>query len=1366
MKILAIRGKNLASLAGEFEVDFEQEPLKSAGLFAISGPTGAGKSTLLDALCMALYENTPRLIKAGGNKTLPDGSDFITHQDAANLLRRGCAEGYAEVDFVGSDDLSYRARWSVRRSRNKANGGLQPTSMSLHQLPQLLPIGGKKTEVKAEIEKRVGLKFEQFTRAVLLAQNEFSSFLKAEDNERGELLETLTGSSIYSQLSMRAFARAKLEQQELQRINDRLADQKPLSEEQRTQLEQDSQAANASVAALDARKATLEHDLRWFELDNKLAQEQQLAEQLSQQKQAEQEQAKPRSSALQQLEQAQAARPLLAETDRLSRSISAQQTAITDASSRVQLAALNRDQIEAALASAQRQVQAAEQAQSLAAPQLDQAKALDASIATLNPAHLAKQSAQHAAELAATLAQEQQASKQAELNANKQKQQATQQWLSQNSALQTLAENWPAWDILLRQASGLRNEYAGFTGILAINAKNQETQNAQLASSQAALASSTEQLAKAELARQLASQHYQAASEKCGDTPAKKQALDTRREQLSSAAHTAQTLAELGTRQHSMQAQAAASAQAIALSEAAAALAAAKLPQLAAAQTQAEHSLKLAEAACAASVESLRAALVVDQPCPVCGSEQHPYRTDNPQLRALLHALQEQVQQCRQQSQQAQQEHSSHAAQEASEQKSLAQTQLELSQLNALLQAQQEAWNSHPLATELATLAKDAERQNAWFNQQRLAVQEQLAQIAELENASRLALQNRDTAQATLERATLDHQNKKDAANHAASALEQTLAASKNASEQAQQSSERLALCLAELAPAFKPPRPLAGEAWGEGSPNSHAQVGDNYSGANEDQDLWQEQWQAAPEQFQQRCAEHARAWLSQSKELELSGQRHTTLNLELSNLAETQAKAEQERQRTSTELAASSLALQDKQAQRAAILRALHPAESGETVLSVSQIEAQLASAIASAKQGQTQATQAASAAAQEHSRSSEALALAKARLASDSAEAEQAAAQLANWLEQNAALFASEDSSSEENESENSEAGPPEQSATAATEQLRTLLEHDAAWITAERAALQALANASQQAAAVAQERSLRRLSHQAERPQLENLIAELGGELSTQLNAELNTTLSAASATDPDAPDQTELSQASEQHLNPDSPINAISDTTALAALQQALQTLTTQRQAANASASLCQAAIAQDQARRSQAADIVKLMENQEAKSKIWETLNALIGAADGKKFRNYAQQYTLDVLLGYANRHLHELSRRYRLQRIKDTLALMVIDQDMGDEARSVHSLSGGESFLVSLALALGLASLSSNRVRVESLFIDEGFGSLDADTLRVAMDALDGLQAMGRKVGVISHVQEMTERISTKILVQRTSGGRSLVGVG
>jgi len=139
--------------------------------------------------------------------------------------------------------------------------------------------------------------------------------------------------------------------------------------------------------------------------------------------------------------------------------------------------------------------------------------------------------------------------------------------------------------------------------------------------------------------------------------------------------------------------------------------------------------------------------------------------------------------------------------------------------------------------------------------------------------------------------------------------------------------------------------------------------------------------------------------------------------------------------------------------------------------------------------------------------------------------------------------------------------------------------------------------------------------------------------------------------------------------------------------------------------------------------------------------------------------------SLDILLSYGNQHLQSLTRRYRLQRIKDSLGLLVVDQDMGDEVRSVHSLSGGESFLVSLALALGLASLSSHRVRVESLFIDEGFGSLDADSLGIAMDALDNLQSQGRKVGVISHVQEMTERIGTRVQVQRQSGGLSRIVV-
>jgi exonuclease SbcC len=193
------------------------------------------------------------------------------------------------------------------------------------------------------------------------------------------------------------------------------------------------------------------------------------------------------------------------------------------------------------------------------------------------------------------------------------------------------------------------------------------------------------------------------------------------------------------------------------------------------------------------------------------------------------------------------------------------------------------------------------------------------------------------------------------------------------------------------------------------------------------------------------------------------------------------------------------------------------------------------------------------------------------------------------------------------------------------------------------------------------------------------------------------------------------------------------------------------------------------IREDEQRRERAQSMMAEIERQRAVEERWAKMAELIGSADGKKFRNYAQQFTLDVLLGYANIHLAQLARRYRLERVASqagpSLALMVRDQDMGGEIRSVNSLSGGESFLVSLALALGLASLSSNRVKVESLFIDEGFGSLDSDTLSVAMDALDALQSLGRKVGVISHVQEMTERISTRVLVRPAGGGSSAITV-
>lgn len=189
------------------------------------------------------------------------------------------------------------------------------------------------------------------------------------------------------------------------------------------------------------------------------------------------------------------------------------------------------------------------------------------------------------------------------------------------------------------------------------------------------------------------------------------------------------------------------------------------------------------------------------------------------------------------------------------------------------------------------------------------------------------------------------------------------------------------------------------------------------------------------------------------------------------------------------------------------------------------------------------------------------------------------------------------------------------------------------------------------------------------------------------------------------------------------------------------------------------------IKEDKLNKQRIGSLLQNIKEQAAIVENWAKLNEIIGSADGKKFRQIAQEYTLDVLLSYANVHLEVLSKRYVLQRIPNSLGLQVIDQDMGDEVRTVYSLSGGESFLVSMALALGLASLSSSRMKVESLFIDEGFGSLDPATLNIAMDALERLHNQGRKVGVISHVQEMTERIPVQIKVSKQQSGKSTVEV-
>lgn len=171
-----------------------------------------------------------------------------------------------------------------------------------------------------------------------------------------------------------------------------------------------------------------------------------------------------------------------------------------------------------------------------------------------------------------------------------------------------------------------------------------------------------------------------------------------------------------------------------------------------------------------------------------------------------------------------------------------------------------------------------------------------------------------------------------------------------------------------------------------------------------------------------------------------------------------------------------------------------------------------------------------------------------------------------------------------------------------------------------------------------------------------------------------------------------------------------------------------------------------------------------IEAQEKECSRWDKLHELIGSADGKKYRNFAQGLTFEIMIGYANVQLQKMSDRYLLIRNNsEPLELNIIDSYQAGEIRSTKNLSGGESFIVSLSLALGLSQMASKNVRVDSLFLDEGFGTLDEDTLETALETLAGLYHSGKMIGVISHVQALKERIGTQIEIVPQTGGKSII---
>ena len=953
MKILAIRLKNLTSIEGTVEVDFTAEPLCSAGIFAISGPTGAGKSTLLDALCLALYDKAPRFAASVESVNLADvGDNRINQSDVRNLLRRGTSDGYAEVDFLGVDGHRYRSCWSVRRTRNKVSGSLQPQMMEVKELDTGKEFQGTKKELLAQLVELIGLTYEQFTRTVLLAQNDFATFLKSKGAAKAELLEKLTGTGVYSFISQEVFARNKAAQEEVALIHNKMSVIELIPEEEQLALQKEkellAEKRSEGIKLLAEQNAQL-NVVRSLKTQEEFR--------TKKQKEEQGEQARLKT-----------ALDILASQEEGLVRFKAQWEAIQ--------------------------------------PDLKRARQLDVQIQSQQEGYIQSQQLLQAAR------------KQVQEQDKRKRMVEEQLHLSYQTLRRLLNVAGTEDSLLLEQVEEtLRQEEGNLSAGIETNEKRLERLNAfgypSLAEEQVKL---QKELARQQNIRQLTEALKKAMSE---IELLEKEAADCSKE----------------------------------LSEREVAL------------KTVQRLYENARMAVGKDVKALRRQLEEGEACPVCGSTSHPYHREQEVVDTLFRNMEQEY--------------------------------------NAATAVYQQV-NNRSIA-----LQRDLAHQKMIAGQ----VREQLS---------------------AFQKESADTGNE----------------------EQIQQR-------LGELAKLILEYRNLYAE------------------------------WQRGDEEIK-KLRLHYEALRENVSRCRLAMQKVSAAN-EQSVLLQNAAIAEQKRFEVIEK------ALDTLRRERSGLLKGKSADEAEATV---------------ARREGELN------------------LALEKARKEVETAQ----------------------------------------------------------------------------------------------------NGLSGLQGELK-QIASSIE-----------------ELQVRQKQIEFPEQLPEAIK--------KQQEENLNTER-----SLSIIEARLLQQAKNKAAVEQIAKELSEKQSVADRWAKLNKLIGSADGAKFKVIAQSYTLNLLLLHANKHLSYLSKRYKLQQVPGTLALQVVDCDMCDEIRTVYSLSGGESFLISLALALGLSSLSSNNLKVESLFIDEGFGSLDAESLRTAMEALEQLQMQGRKIGVISHVQEMSERISVQVQVHKKVNGKSVLSV-
>lgn len=1196
MKILSIRIKNLASLSDEHFIDFESAPLAHAGLIAIVGKTGAGKSTILDAMCLALFNRVPRLKDSDGKLKDVDGSELLTNSPLT-VLRRGTGHGFAELCFIAQDQKRYLARWEIKRARENPNGKLQSVQRHLKCLTDGVVLADKAKAVDEKVKQITQLSFEQFTRAVLLAQSEVTAFLKARDSERGELLEYLTNSSIFAKIGELAFRKTADIAKQRKQFEEFLGHIEILSDEEIAAFTEQYQQAEQNHQQLEQQKNVLDKQQQWFERKAKLEQEVQAKQQQFQTQQNHHQQLAGEREQLKRLEVFSEIRPQVFQKSQILQTLQQLEPQIQQAQTKF-------NELVQIFETGQKQYQLAEQElkQTLDFEQqhqyaLNQVRQSIQERAFIADEYKKCKEKKNVLEQKLSPVQQQQNTVQQQIVQLEQNKIHLQQQLTQTQQYAVLDKGLSAH---LHQLGQFIQNYEAIEQQLG----NPTLARQKLSEAKSELEQLTASLGTVEQIELKLEQQRKDKDQKLAQITqldliqqkikiyhelyAELQQFNEKHTQTSAQEEQLKTVCQLAEQDYQT------------------------------AKTEREklqHILQQQRLLHTENIEQLRANLKEGEACLVCGSTHHPYRVDDSAVSKALFDLQQQ------QEQQAVALEQTKFNAWQTQQHALTQCRAELEQVQKYL-AQ--------LQTKQSSLQQELEQA---FNLNQLhielnqAPEQILLTLNELRQAAQTAINSFDSENLRLAQAIKQH-------NQLVQSIQrnETLL---NTAQQWQQQVQHIVECLSEAEQ----------HAWQQSSSQTAKQTW-SILDVRAKQLEQQEQLSQRFEQQQQELKMLTANFEQMAKQIDEIDQ----------NLKEITLKGQQNNEK------AVSLIQQ---------MTGLSDIKPHEWLIEHDVKRQQQQTAYHEAKQRFEQTRQ-------HFEQQKQALDQLKHQHQHTAEHQQQVNEQIQNWLKAHADFQ---------------------------TTDLTALMQINSA-----------------------QEQDIRnRLNH------AERLLSEASSALKT-----MEEQLSEHLQTQPD--------------IEYEKLVSLIQDN--IAELKAQLEV----RDRLKLKLEVHQ----QNLAKQQQYAEQIQNIQQEEHR---WSKISGLIGDAKGKEFRDYAQQYHLDILVEHANQQLAMLSQRYTLKRLDQSLSLAIIDHDMDGETRSVASLSGGESFLTALALSLAIANMASGSMKIESLFIDEGFGTLDASSLHMVMNALDQLQNQGRQVILISHIQEMHERIPVQIQVKPLGAGASTIEV-